>query len=107
MPQWSTANHSPQRPKPGHHLVGDEHDAVLVAELTHALEVAVGRHEDAVGADHRLEDDRRHRVRALDHEGVAQVLEGPVALLLLALGVEGRAVGVGTPEVHDARLAGL
>ena len=34
----------------GHHLVGDQQDAVAVADLAHALEVAVGRDEDPVGA---------------------------------------------------------
>jgi hypothetical protein len=42
----------------GHHLVGDEHDAVLVAEVAHPGQVAGRRHEDAVGAHHRFQDDR-------------------------------------------------
>ena len=37
----------------GHHLVGDHHDAELVADRADAREVAVGRHEDAVRADDR------------------------------------------------------
>jgi hypothetical protein len=37
----------------GHHLVADHQDAVLVAQRAHALQVAVGRHEDAVGAGDR------------------------------------------------------
>ena len=40
-----------------HHLVADEQDAVAVADLAHALHVAVGRDQDAVGADHRLHDE--------------------------------------------------
>ena len=38
----------------GHHLVGDQQDAVPVADLAHALHVAVGRDQDAVRADHGL-----------------------------------------------------
>ena len=55
--------------EPAHDLVGDHQDAVLVAERAHALHVAVGRNEDAVGAGHRLEDERGDRVRTfeLDH----------------------------------------
>ena len=37
-------------------LVGDEQDAVLVADLAHALEVALRRGEAAAGVLHRLED---------------------------------------------------
>ena len=46
--QWSTAHQRPVRPKPAHHLVGDEQDAVAVADLAQALHVAVGRNQDAV-----------------------------------------------------------
>ena len=53
----------------GHHLVADHQDAVLRAQLAHALHVAVGRHEDAVGAGDGLEDECRDRLRPfeLDH----------------------------------------
>jgi hypothetical protein len=40
-------------PEPGHDLVGDPHDPVLVADLANPGEVAVRRNEDAVGADDR------------------------------------------------------
>jgi hypothetical protein len=49
----------------GHHLVADHHDPVLVADRPHAGEVAVGRDEDAVRADDRLEHDRCDPVAAL------------------------------------------
>ena len=88
--------------EPGHHLVGDHHDAVVVAQLTDALEVAVGRHEDAVRADHGLQHDGGDVLAALDHDHVGQVGERPLALLGVVGGVEGRAVGVGPPELDDA-----
>ena len=54
----------------GHDFVGDHQDAVLVAELAHALHVAVGRNEDAVGADDRLKDERGDGVRAFELDGL-------------------------------------
>ena len=48
------------------HLVGDQQHVVLVADLAHALEVALGRREAAAGVLHRLEDHRGDRVRALE-----------------------------------------
>ena len=79
-------------PEAGHHLVADHHDAVPVAALADALQVAVGRHEDAVGADDGLDDDRRDGVAALDHQHVVEVGEGALALLGLAGRVERAAV---------------
>ena len=51
-----------------HDLIGDEHDAVLVADVAHALHVAVGRDEDAVGADDGLEDEAGDVLRPLVHD---------------------------------------
>ena len=50
----------------GHDLVEDEDDAVLVAQRADALEVAGRRDEDAGGAGHGLEQDRRDRRGALE-----------------------------------------
>ena len=66
--------------EPGHHLVADHHDAVAIAPLADALEVPVRRHQDAVGADDRLDDDGGDGVPALDHQHVVEVSEGPLAL---------------------------
>ena len=41
-------------------------DVVLVADLAHALEVALGRHEAAAGVLHRLQEDRRDRLGPLE-----------------------------------------
>ena len=54
---------APGPPEAGHDLVGDHQDVVPVADLADALDVAVGRDEDAVRADDRLEEDRGDRVR--------------------------------------------
>ena len=63
-------------PEAAHDLVGDQEDAVAVADLADALEVAVGRDEDPVRADDRLEDEGRDRVRALEHDDLLEVCEG-------------------------------
>ena len=86
----------------GHHLVADHHDAVAIASLADALEIAVGRHEDAVGADDRLDEDGCHRVAALDHQHVVEVVERPLALLGLTGRVERAAICVRAPELDDA-----
>ena len=49
-----------------------------------------------------LEDDGGDLVAALEHDRVAEVLQGPLALLRLGLRVEGRPVGVRAPELHEA-----
>ncbi|CAB4885355.1 unannotated protein [freshwater metagenome] len=86
-----------------HHLVADHHDAVAVADVAYALEVAVRRYEDAVGSHDGLEDDRCDGVCALHHERVLDVLQRSLALLGLVRRVERRPVRVGAPYAHDSR----
>ena len=67
------------------HLVGDEDDPELVADLAHALEVALRRGEAAARVLHRLEDHARDRLRALEQDALVdrlgRVLDlGPVAV---------------------------
>src|SRR3954451_4326288 len=76
------------------HLVGDEEHAVLVADLAHALEVALRRREAATRVLHRLEDHRRHRVRSLELDPLGDLLGG-----IEPLGV---AVAVGVGHVGAA-----
>ena len=60
----------------GLHLVGDQHDAVLVAELAQARRYAAGRGHEAALALDRLDHDRRHRLRRdARREGEAQIVE--------------------------------
>ena len=66
----------------GHDLVGDVDDAVAVAEVADAGEVAVRRDEDAGRAGDRLEDEGRDRARALERDDLLEVLERALALLL-------------------------
>ena len=51
-------------PEAGHHLVGHHQDAVLVAQLADALQVSVGRDEDAVRAGDGLEEEARRSCSA-------------------------------------------
>ena len=60
----------------GHDLVGDHQDSVFVTQRPDALDVAVGRDEDAVRADDRLEEDRGDGVRAFVADDVLEALQG-------------------------------
>ena len=84
----------------GHDLVADHHDAELVAQRPNASEIAVGRNQDAVGADHRLEHDGRNPVGALTEHHIAEMAEGALALLTGIGGVERRAIRI-RPEEFD------
>ena len=66
---------APGSAEAGHHLVGDHEDVVTVADLADALDVAVGRDEDAVRPDDRLEENRRDRVGAFVADDILQALE--------------------------------
>ena len=52
------AEHPARAAEAGDHLVGDEERAVLARDRVHARQEAVGRHDVAGGALHRLDDDR-------------------------------------------------
>ena len=82
-----------------HHLVGDEHDAVPVADLPDAGEVARRRHHDPGGAGDGLEHDRGDGRRPLEGDDLLEVLERALALLGLGGGVERAAVEERAEEV--------
>ena len=65
-PQCSTANSLPVRPMPDLHLVGDQQDAVPVAQLAQGRQEARRRHVVAALALDRLDEDGRHLVRRGD-----------------------------------------
>ena len=84
------------RPKPGDHLVEAQQDAVAVAQLAHALEVAGGRHERAARVLDRLDDHHRDRARAGLLDRGLEVVEqeaGEVLLGLVRRAVEAVRVG--------------
>ena len=61
-PKRSDANQWPEPAEAGDHLVEAEQDAVPVAELAHALEVAGRRHERAARVLDRLDDHHGDRL---------------------------------------------
>ena len=72
----------------GHHLVGDEDDAVAVADLPHARHIAGRGHHDAGGAGNRFQDDRGDRCRALVGDESLEVVQCALGLLVLIVGVK-------------------
>ena len=85
-----------------HHLVEDQQDPVAVADLAHALEVAVGRQDDPVRARDGLEDDRGDRVGALVLEDLLEVRRARADGARIGM-AGGAAVGVRVERAHDAR----
>ena len=71
---------------------------MLVADLAHALPVAVLRHEAAARVLHRLEDHGRHRLRALELDHLLDRVRGPERVAVL-----GPAVRVRVRHVVGAR----
>ena len=79
-------------PAPGaDHLVGDQQHAVAVADLAHALPVALLRREAAAGVLDRLEDHRRDGLGALEEDPLLDRVGRPERVALLRPAV---AVGV-------------
>ena len=70
----------------GDHLVGDEQDAVAVADRADALEVAGGRRERAAGVLDGLHDHHRDRLRAGLDDRRVEIVEQERGELLLGLG---------------------
>ena len=93
------------------HLVGDQEDAVGVADLPHPREVAGRRREAAAGVLHRLQEHRRDRLRALAQDGPLDLVGGPPAEVRDVVGNEvGGPVEVRVRHPHPAgrqRLEGI
>ena len=93
-------------PAPGaDHLVGDQQHVVLVADLAHALPVAVLRHEAAARVLHRLEDHRGHGLRALELDHVLDLVGGPERVAVLGPAVLVRVGHVVRARARAARTA--
>eukprot|EP00179_Madagascaria_erythrocladioides_P001226 CAMPEP_0198307382 /NCGR_PEP_ID=MMETSP1450-20131203/272_1 /TAXON_ID=753684 ORGANISM="Madagascaria erythrocladiodes, Strain CCMP3234" /NCGR_SAMPLE_ID=MMETSP1450 /ASSEMBLY_ACC=CAM_ASM_001115 /LENGTH=480 /DNA_ID=CAMNT_0044009961 /DNA_START=38 /DNA_END=1478 /DNA_ORIENTATION=+ len=88
-------------PEAVHHLVANEHNAVLVAQLAQAAQVARRRANEAVGARDGLDDDGGHGVRALGVEQLAHVREVVVRHLVGRLAPAERV----RPRVHEVHVA--
>ena len=78
-PQWSTREPLARAPEAAHDLIADQQDAVLGAELTQPLQVAVGRDNDAVGAGDGLDDDGGEVLRSLEGDDILDVTGGSPA----------------------------
>jgi hypothetical protein len=81
-------------PAPGaDHLVGDEQHVVAVADLSHAVEVAVLGRDAAAGVLQRLEDHRGDRLRPLEEDPLLDLVRGPERVAIggpvVAVGVRG------------------
>ena len=68
------AEHVAEAAERGDDLVADEQDVVLVADLAHALPVAVGWGERAAGVLHRLHEHRGDAVGALHLDAQREVV---------------------------------
>ena len=96
-----------------HHLVENQQRAVAVADVAHGAEITLRRrHAAGGGADHRLGDERRHRVGAEALEFGLQFGRQPrheirfgfiVALFMIGEGRRHMAEGVATAAAHRAR----
>ncbi len=96
-------------PQPGHDFVADEQDAVLVADLAQALQVAIGRDDDAVRAGDRFEEEGSHGVRAFAHQHLLDLIEALAGeyFVAVALVIQRAAILVRVEDVDDAGDAGL
>ena len=100
------AEHRAQPPRRADDLLGDEQHAVLVADLAHAPEVAIGRGEASARVLQRFEHHRRDGLRSFEHDRLFDRVRGERHERVLVLG-ERVPVGVGVGDVHPARRQGL
>jgi hypothetical protein len=90
---------APRAAEAGDDFVGDHQHVQLVADGADLLEPSDGRHDEAAGGQHRLEDHRRHGVRPFAHDGLAQLAPAPLDQLrvgpraAIAVGVRRRELG--------------
>ena len=87
-------------PEARHHLIGDVHDPVFVAQRPNSIEIARRRHQDAGGSDHGFDEHRGDRVRALECDDLLEVGQCAFRFLLLVGRPERRTVQVRPEEVH-------
>ncbi len=87
----------------GDDLVEDQENAVLVADLAQALEIALRRRQHCGRARHRLDDDGGDRLGAVQSDQPLEIVGefGAVLRLILGESVAGEIMGVA--DVVDAR----
>src|SRR5205085_9113399 len=73
-----------------HHFVADHLDPVAVTQLAHALEVAIGRDQDAVGAGYRLEEEAGDRLGPFQPDRLLELAQCRLRLVPAALDALGR-----------------
>ena len=86
--------------EPGHHLIGDVDDAVLVAQRSYTIEIPGWRYEHSCGADDRFDHDRGHCAWALKGDDLLEMRQSPLGFLFRGLGPKRRPVQVRAEEVH-------
>src|SRR5947207_11261291 len=92
-----------------HDFVADEEDAVAVADLAESLEISVRRNDQAIGAGHRLDENRRDGVATFVREDLLDLGETSrgECRVAVALAIEMTAVFVWIEKTNDAGDAGL
>ena len=103
-PKLCAAKVCPVRPKPRDHLVEHQQDAVRVADLAQALEVALRRHEAAGGAGDRLDEAGGDVLRAVQVDDPHEVV-GEFGAVRAFARREEVLLEVRVPHVGDARQA--
>ena len=91
----------------GHHLVEDQQNAVPVADLAHARQIAVRIEHDAVRADDRFDQQRRDAVAAFVHDDIFEVRDRAIDFFGGVARVKRTAIRKRRKEAHDAGHAGL
>ena len=99
------AEPAPGTAEAGEHLVRDEDDPVLGAQLADPAQVAGRRHDHPRAAGHGFQDQARDRRRTLEQDHLLEVGERSLALLLRCARPERRAVEERAEEVDGARRA--
>ena len=91
-----------EAPEAGDDLVEDQQDAVFVADLAQALEIALGRRQDAGRARHRLDDHRGDGRGVVQGDDALERVGEMAAPFRLALGERLMLAVIGRRQMIDA-----
>ena len=95
-------NGVPSRPKPQITSSPIDVDVVLRADRQHLVEIGRRRHDHAARPHHRLDEERRDRVRPLLLDQLVELGGEPRREILLALAVVREAIVMRAAGVQDA-----